>query len=105
MSSEVLSKSKKIIKHILVFPGIILLGIFPILIAMLAGLITQLFGQTLNEGNPPDIPIIGGILYSMGVMGWFAMLTIPCALIALVIYFFYFIVRVVQIAGEKPDQQ
>src|SRR5205814_1827874 len=37
----------------------ILVAIGPILIAMLGGGISELFGQHLTEANAPDIPIIG----------------------------------------------
>jgi hypothetical protein len=81
-----MTKRKEILKHLIPFPLIALFGISPILIAMFAGFIASLFGHQLNEGSAPDIPLIGDLLYAMGVMGWFSLLTLPVAGFGLLIY-------------------
>lgn len=40
-----------------------------------------MFGKQLNEGSAPDIPIIGGLLYVMGVFAWLSLMTIPLGLV------------------------
>ncbi len=57
----------------------------PVIVAGLAGTISSMFGQRLNEANAPDIPVIGELLYAMFVYGWFAMVTIPIGLVFIVI--------------------
>ena len=64
---------------------IILFGIFPILLMMLASFITSLYGVTLNEGNAPDIPL-GNMLYQFGIFALFSLMTIPIAIVAFIVY-------------------
>ncbi len=82
------------------FPLIALFGISPVLLAMFAGFITSLFGEQLNEGSPPDVPVIGGLLYSMGVMGWFSLITVPLAGLGLLIYLIIFLMKVSEITKK-----
>jgi hypothetical protein len=84
-------RTRELLFHLAAFPAIVVAGISPILVAALAGFIAMLFGENLNEANPPDIPIIGDWLYAMGVMGWFALGTVPLAALAFVGYTGYFI--------------
>jgi hypothetical protein len=78
--------------HIVIFSGIILFGISPFLISLFAGFVTSLFGETLNEGSAPDIPLIGDLLYSMGVSGWLFIITIPLSFVALFAYTLLFLI-------------
>ena len=58
-----------------------LFAVFPLLVALTAGLIARLNGCTLNEGNPHPCVIcgkdIGETLYSIGVMAWLSVITLP----------------------------
>ena len=72
--------------HLVSLILILFLGILPIIFAMIAGLISKLFGHELTECGPPKIPIIGRILYSFGVMGWFSLITVPMSAFAFVAY-------------------
>ena len=71
--------------------GIILLWMFgPLIPAIVAGVIAASFGCKLDEGNVhPCIVLgkdIGEILYTMGVMGLFAMGTFPTGILALIVF-------------------
>lgn len=68
-------------KTLLIYFALLAWTFTPILSVLLAGFIADLIGATLNESEAhPSIVMgfdIGGILYSMFVFGWFAMVTLP----------------------------
>ncbi|TNE73367.1 hypothetical protein EP331_04550 [bacterium] len=66
-------------------PAIIglLIPIYPFLSAFIASAIASMLDIRLHEGSPPDIPILGTILYSMLVEGWFMIITIPLGIITI----------------------
>ena len=69
---------------------IVIATCWPIASVIAAGLIANWNGCTLHEGfKNPCIVLgtdIGGALYTMGVMGWFMLGTIPLAFISFVIW-------------------
>lgn len=76
--------------HAIVLAIIVFIGIAPILSVVIAGTIASANGCELHEGfaNPC---VIGGVdygetLYAMGVMGWFALATLPLAFLTGVAY-------------------
>lgn len=82
------------IKHIL-FHGVVIfiiltLAISPFLVTMTAGTIANHYGCDLDEGSIHPCIVngvdIGGTLYTMGVLGWLALGTIPLGMIALAVY-------------------
>jgi hypothetical protein len=79
-----------ILIHTLVIILILLLGASPIIVAIIAGTIAEVNGCTLHEGfvNPCVIngKDWGQDLYAMGVLGFFAIGTIPIALIVAAVY-------------------
>lgn len=60
--------------------GMILIGIAPMISVVVAGLIAELNGCGLHEGFVQPCIVfgtdIGGVLYTMGVMGWFMLISI-----------------------------
>jgi hypothetical protein len=56
-------------------------AVFPLLLAVTAGAIARFNGCTLNEGNVHPCVVcgtdIGETLYSMGMMAWFSLITLP----------------------------
>ncbi len=82
------------IRHILfhgfVIFGILLLAFSPLISTMVAGTIAGHYGCDLDEGSVHPCIVngrdIGGTLYTMGVLGWLALGTIPVGLIAIGIY-------------------
>ena len=83
-------KRRTIVIHSLIIFLILLIGLSPVLATASAGLIAQANGCALHEGfvNPCIIngEDWGRDLYIFGNMGWFAIATIPIALVAIVVY-------------------
>ena len=74
----------------LIYALLVLYTIGPLILAIGAGKIAEANGCTLNEGSVHPC-IIGGkdwghTLYSMGVMGWFCLITVPTGAVGLLIY-------------------
>lgn len=77
-----MTKRKKIILACL--PSLLgpLFMFHPLIITLSTTIIANVFGLQLSEaGPPPNLPVIGDILYSMVVYGWFALITIPLGII------------------------
>jgi hypothetical protein len=71
--------------------GIILLWtLWPFIPVFVASAIASHYGARLDEGSAHPCIVngrdIGPTLYSMGVMGWFGLLTIPTGLLALALF-------------------
>ena len=81
---------RHILFHGLIILIILLLAISPLLSAMAAGMIANRYGCDLDEGSVHPCVVngndIGDTLYTMGVLGWLALGTIPMGLIAMAIY-------------------
>ena len=75
---------------VLGYAVIAVLAGWPIASVVIAGAIASWNGCTLHEGfaNPCLVygRDIGGMLYSMGVMGWFMIATIPLGIIVFVLW-------------------
>jgi hypothetical protein len=69
---------------------IVLVAGAPIISVVIAGVIASSHGCALNEGfvNPCVVggEGIGETLYTMGVAGWFMLVTIPAGLIAAIVW-------------------
>lgn len=70
--------------------AILLFAGFPVLSVVAATAIAGMQGCALNEGNPQPCAISGidvsGLLYSMGFMGWYGLVTVPLGALALLIW-------------------
>jgi hypothetical protein len=71
--------------------GIILLWMLsPMIPVLLASAIASTCGCKVDEGSAHTCIVfgrdIGGMLYSMGVMGWFGLLTFPSGFLALIVF-------------------
>ena len=71
--------------------GVIVLWTFlPMVPVVVASVIASACGCKLDEGSAHTCIVlgkdIGGVLYSMGVMGWFSLLTVPSGFLALVVF-------------------
>jgi hypothetical protein len=100
-----MSKTRQILVCFMPFLVITILGLLPLLIMMLGGLLASLFGVRLNEAQAPDIPVIGGLLYGMYVIGWLALGTIPLAAVAMMVYTVVFVTKVMGILRQHPPQR
>jgi len=62
--------------------------VLPFVPVVIAGVIASILGSPLDEGSVHETVVfgkdIGQALYSMGVMGWFGLVTCPTGLLALV---------------------
>lgn len=81
---------RSVILHGLVILIIVILAISPLLSTMVAGAIAGRYGCDLDEGSIHPCVVngrdIGGTLYTLGMMGWFALGTIPLGAIAVAVY-------------------
>ena len=71
--------------------GVIILWMFsPMIPVVMASVIASACGCKLDEGSAHKCILfgrdIGGMLYSMGVMGWFGLLTFPSGFLALIVF-------------------
>jgi hypothetical protein len=69
---------------------IALVASWPVLSVLAASLIASLNGCTLHEGFANRCVVfgadIGGLLYSMGILGWFMLMTLPMGAISLIVW-------------------
>lgn len=83
-------KKRKIPTIILGYIIIAIVAISPILVAVFAGWIAESNGCTLDEGSVHPCIIAsadwGNILYTMGVMGWFSLLSMPLGFAGLILW-------------------
>lgn len=70
---------------------IVLVAAGPVIGALLAGLVAEANGCVLNEGDAHPCLIlgmdVGPTLYTLFVLAWFGMMTLPLGAIALVVWF------------------
>lgn len=83
---------------------IVVAAAFPLLAAFAAGTIANLNGCMLNEGSANPCVIAGAdygeTLYSLGVLGWLAIATLPIGIAALAIWALIFIVAAIRAAAH-----
>ena len=76
--------------HLFVFLAIILCAISPFFGVAYAGAVAEKYGCELNEGsiNPCVVDGVdrGADLYSLGMLGWLGIATLPLGLAAVVLY-------------------
>jgi hypothetical protein len=75
----------------------ILIGVFPVILSLLAGMIASANGCTLNEGTKHACVLlgvdIGGALYAMGLAVWFSVATLPVGVAGLAVSLIWLITR------------
>jgi hypothetical protein len=81
---------KKLLRNLLILIPILLWTIWPVILVAIAGAIASANGCQLNETVINSCIVdgreMGNTLYSLGVMGWFMLVTIPTGLLALLIF-------------------
>lgn len=99
---------KKLLRNLLILVPILLWTIWPIILVSIAGAIAAANGCELNETVINSCIVngreMGNTLYSMGVMGWFMLVTIPTGLLALLIFLLLLLVEWV-IGRKKARRQ
>lgn len=77
--------------------AIILFAFLPVLSVLIAGITAQMSGCQVDEGSVHPCMIAGfdagELLYSLTVLGWLMLATIPAGLIMLVIWMLAFLVH------------
>ena len=77
-------------RNAIVFGIILSWAVFPVVCVLLATIVSAACGCSINEGSPTSCLLfgheIGRILYTLGVMGWLSIVTLPTGAIALLIY-------------------
>jgi hypothetical protein len=75
----------------------ILIGLFPVLVSLLAGMIASANGCTLNEGSKHACLVlgvdIGDALYAMGLAVWFSVATLPVGVAGLAVSLIWLVTR------------
>ena len=83
---------RHILFHGLVILFILLLAISPLLATMAAGTIANRYDCDLDEGSIHPCIVngndIGDTLYTLGMLGWLMLGTIPLGMIAIAVYLF-----------------
>ena len=76
---------------------IALFGISPVLIAILSGAIATGFGCRVDEGSAHPCIVFGAdrgqLFYTLGVLGWLSLGTVPLAFLIAIGYTIYLAVR------------
>tara|TARA_B100000745_G_C20108501_1_gene379389 strand:- start:870 stop:1187 length:318 start_codon:yes stop_codon:yes gene_type:complete len=99
--------SKKVIYS--VYAAIILFGVAPILSVLFASGIASVGGCALNEGSTNACSVVGielgGMLYIMFVAGWFALMTLPLAFGALILWSIILLIRFFVLRSRKKREE
>jgi hypothetical protein len=92
-----------------IFMLLVLYTIGPVLSVLLASLIANVLGCNLNEGNVHPCKClgidIGELLYSMFVMGWLALVTLPTGAMAILAFLAVTIASTIFKPRKKVDSQ
>ena len=95
-----LIKSKKVYYVPFVYFGIVLLACSPVIIAMSAGFFGSCLGCNINEARTDNCILLGipfgSALNIMGAFFWFALITIPVGIIAIIAWTIYCILILVR---------
>ncbi len=74
-----------------------MIGVFPVLVSLLAATIASANGCTLNEGSKHACVVlgvdIGGQLYALGLAVWFSVVTLPIGVAGLAVSLIWLITR------------
>ena len=77
-------------RNAIVYGIIVSWMVFPIACVLIAAVVSAICGCSINVGSPPPCIVfgtdIGRILYTLGVMGWLGIVTLPTGGIALLAY-------------------
>jgi hypothetical protein len=89
--------------HLIILLVIALIGLAPVLSVMAASGLASANGCALDEGSVHACMMggrdYGDLLYGMGVMGWFALATLPLAGITIIVYLI--VLLVLYVARKK----
>lgn len=83
-----LSLASLLIRYALMLAGIAFIAFLPLICALGAGTIASMAGCQLDEGSVHACYILGEdrgpLLYEMGVLGWFILMSFPAGILLLI---------------------
>jgi hypothetical protein len=78
------------LRNAIVYGILVSWTVFPIVCVLIVMAVSAICGCTMNEGSPTPCVVfgvdIGKPLYTLGVMGWLGIVTLPSGGIALALY-------------------
>lgn len=87
---------------------ILLVALAPVISVAVAGLLAEANGCVLNEGNIHPCVVngqdIGGMLYTMFVLGWFMLASLPLGAMALALLLAVLIVHLLLWRRRRPAE-
>jgi len=90
---------KSLVRPLIACGASVLFAVLPIIPTLIAGAIATANGCRLNEGSPSPCIVggsdLGNTLYSMGLMFWFGMITLPLGALGLLLSLAWLVGRVV----------
>ena len=87
-------------RRYLPFPILLLMGIAPVVLAIVAGGIGEALGYEMHESMPPPQSDLHSILLSIGVCGWFVLVTLPAAVLLSLLWLGILIVMDLRARGK-----
>jgi hypothetical protein len=93
-------------RNAIVFGIIVSWAIFPVACVLLAAILSAICGCSINEGSPTPCTLfgtdIGRILYTLGIMGWLSLVTLPTGGIAFLAYLALLIIEGLVTQNRRP---
>jgi hypothetical protein len=93
-------------RNAIVFGIIVSWAIFPVACMLLAAIVSAICGCSINEGSPTPCIVfgtdIGRILYTLGVMGWLSIVTLPTGGIAFLAYLAFLMIERLVTQNRRP---
>jgi hypothetical protein len=93
-------------RNAIVFGILVSWAIFPVACVLHAAIVSAICGCTINEGSPTPCIVfgtdIGRILYTLGVMGWLSIVTLPTGGIAFLAYLAFLMIERFVTQNRRP---
>ena len=94
--------------YLLLLVLILLVALAPVISVAVAGFIAEANGCVLNEGNIHPCLVngedVGGTLYTMFVLGWFMLASLPLGAMALLLLLVVFLLHLLFWRRRRPVQ-
>jgi hypothetical protein len=93
-------------RNAIVFGIIVSWAIFPVAGVLLTAIVSAICGCSINDGSPTPCLVfgtdIGRILYTLGVMGWLSIVTLPTGGIAFLAYLAFLMIERFVTQNRRP---
>ncbi len=107
-TADTLRAMDKFLRNAIVFGIIVSWTVFPIACVVLVAIVSAVCGCSVNEGSPTPCILfgtdIGRMLYTLGVMGWLSIVTLPTGAIAFLVYLAFLLIErsIARSRGPSP---